>query len=85
MTNEICICSAVKLPDKVVLGKRHFDCFETVKKSGYEGRITQKMQGFMTTLGRFVSRDEGAQLMKAAGIESIRGGYPDRLFSEDLY
>jgi hypothetical protein len=44
-------------------------------------------QGFITSRNRFVSREEGSALQRAAGIPSAQTGAPpsDMLFSEDLY
>lgn len=48
----------------------------------------QEQQGFVTSHGRFVSREEGARLMREAGHISAMHGKPftgNLLFSEDLY
>jgi hypothetical protein len=44
-------------------------------------------QGFVTSRGRYVGREEGQQLQKAAGLPSAcPSGYRAKLlFSEDLY
>lgn len=85
---EICICAAVLLDDgRVVRGHRHSDCMHTAANMYYKGRITQEMQGFVTSRNRWVSREEGARLQNAAGIVSVLSGNPIQrtLFSEDLY
>lgn len=83
---EICICAAVKTKEGYpVVGHRHADCFGTI--ADMEEKPDIQSQGFITSTGRFVSREEGFQLQKKAGVSSkAKGGYRgDRLFSEDLY
>ncbi len=92
MTNpkpEVCVCAAVKADDgEVVRGKRHCDCIKTIIKGLDKCPLSSSdAQGFVTSLGRFVTREEGRRLQDAAGIPSkAAGGYRrDTLFSEDLY
>lgn len=85
---EICICAALLLDDgRVIRGHRHSDCMQTLAGMHWSGRVTQEMQGFVTSLNRWVSREEGARLQNAASIVSAHSGQPIRsiLFSEDLY
>lgn len=89
---EICICAAVQMDNGVILrGHRHDDCFQTALKYGYKERITQAKQGFITSRNRFVNREEGMLLQRAAGLKSAhhpsgeRELHGDMLFSEDLY
>ena len=84
---EICICAAVKTKGGYpIRGHRHADCFGTIKDMGESPDVIHG-QGFITSTGRFVTREEGYELHMKAGIPSIaRGGYRGkRLFSEDLY
>lgn len=90
--SEVCICAALRLDDgRVIRGHRHDDCIHTARKrekAGQEiGPIRQEAQGFVTSHGRFVGREEGAELQNAAGIVSADTGLPIKgeLFSEDLY
>lgn len=99
MTHEICICAAVRLPDgRIFRGHRHGDAIRTaVEYVDYRHSIglepapfeciRQDDQGFITSANRYVGREEGMRLQRAAGIESAaEGGYRDNiLFSEDLY
>ena len=83
---EVCKCAALMMPDGEVLkGKRHRDCFTVALSLGY--KLSGSVQGFVTSMGRFVTREEGRRLQDAAGIPSAApDGYRDRtLFSEDLY
>ena len=84
---ETCICAAVRLDDgRVFYGHRHHNAMQAARKHGFQDRVTQQMQGFITTRGRFVGRIVGLALQQAAGVTSARGSYNGRaLFSEDLY
>ena len=90
---EVCLCAAIWLDDGyVVRGHRHDDCIATVAKLVAAGRkvhghLRQDQQGFLTSHGRFVSREEGARLQNEAGVVSAMTGRPIQslLFSEDLY
>lgn len=84
---ETCICAAVKtMCGLVVRGHRHIHRLEAIQYKAKEPDI-HNGQGFVTSTGCFVTREEGYELQIAAGIESIaKGGYRgERLFSEDLY
>lgn len=98
--SERVICSAVRLPNGMVFrGHRHGDCLRTaaafVEWNGgvdpgehhWESVANGVDQGFVTSTGRYVDREEGRAIQDAAGIESVAdGGYRGRLlFSEDLY
>ena len=88
---EVCVCAAVKTSDGYIIrGHRHHNCIATMrsipryKEEKYGGADSH---GFVTSLNRFVTRQEGLEIQKAAGIESVAegGGYRNELFSEDLY
>lgn len=92
---EIVICAAVKSTTGfIVRAQRHGDCiFLMVEGRVYEngqklipGR-KQEDQGFITSTGRFVTREEGRKLQDDAGIPSVaEHGYKGKtLYSEDLY
>lgn len=98
-TPEVCICAAVKLPDgRVIRGHRHADCLETAHRMvTWNGGVEPgehhwhashgRDQGFVTSRGRYVGREEGLRLQLAASVPSAcPSGYRSReLFSEDLY
>lgn len=91
-TKEFCVCAAVRLDDgRIVRGHRHDDCIQTVlkwKDAGQDvGSIHQEQQGFVTSTGRFVGREEAMILQQACGATTPTG-HPLRgsiLTSEDLY
>jgi hypothetical protein len=86
MCDEICICAAVLREDGYpVIGHRHADCFGTIADMGDKPNV--HAQGFITSTGRFVTREEGYELhIKAGKPSKSPGGYRGkRLFSEDLY
>jgi hypothetical protein len=83
---EHCVCAAYKLADgKIVSGRRHHNCLGMIERHGWS-RIGST-DGFLTSMGRFVTREEGRQLQDAAGIPSAApDGYRGKtLYSEDLY
>ena len=85
---ETVICSAVLTTGgEVVIGKRHCDCFREIAESGKCRMKSPDGQGFVTSLGRYVTRRGGREIQDAAGIQSVaQGGYRgDSLYSEDLY
>lgn len=87
---EICICAAIQLSGgELFRGHRHDDAIQTAGKAGVErGSIADAEQGFITSRNRFVGREEGARLQRAAGIPSATTGElpsDGMLFSEDLY
>jgi len=86
---EICICAAVKATDgKIYRGHRHRDCFECISRKKKKADKGFKSQGFITSLNRFVDREEGFRLQQKANIKSANPeGYNSLgwLFSEDLY
>ena len=72
----------------VVCGRRHHNCFMTLKEI-FEKRDyilknldgEQTIQGFITTTNRFVDRYEGGTIAFSANQISE----PKKLYSEDLY
>lgn len=87
---EICICAAVLATDGTVIrGHRHADALNKLrgmpnKEYRYGNGDTQ---GFVTSMNRYVTREEGYKLQIDAGILSADpGGYRySELYSEDLY
>lgn len=67
----------------VFAGWRHPACIELATAAGF-GRISQTHQGFLTSLNRYVTRREAAQIAYMAGqIENWND--KKELYSEDLY
>jgi hypothetical protein len=72
----------------VIAGWRHGNCIATMSALGKLRSVTfgpnsvgENVQGFITSTGRFVDRDEAGEIAAKAGqIEK-----PKHLFSEDLY
>lgn len=92
---ETVICAAVMVKDteRVFYGHRHHNALEAMRDN-LSWTMNRKQitaleveQGFVTTTGRFVTREEGRKLQDEAGIKSKnKEGYmPGTLFSEDLY
>lgn len=63
----------------IEIGRRHNDIFARFGKS----QLEVIKQGFYTSYGRFVSREEALQIAKDAG--QIKETDSNILFSEDLY
>lgn len=90
---EFVICAAIKVGKHVFYGHRHTHAIAAMNdKLSYEFNRMQignlkKIQGFVTTSGRFVDRKEGMIIQLNAKIKSkAKGGYlGDELYSEDLY
>lgn len=86
---EICICSAVigeKDGQKILMrGQRHHNCIHALADMGAKLLDSPAYQGFITSRGRYVTREEGFELQQKAGIQSKDEYRGNRLFSEDLY
>jgi hypothetical protein len=85
---EHCICAAVLTEEGIVIhGHRHHDALRAAGLAFCRPKRAEDGQGFVTSRGRYVTREEGYQLQVAADIGSrAPGGYRgDRLYSEDLY
>jgi len=86
---EICICAAVIATDGTIIrGQRHRDCRDSIVKRGKNPGKEWESEGFITSSGRFVNREEGFKLMQSVKWESKNPqGYQacGWLFSEDLY
>jgi hypothetical protein len=83
---EVCICAALRLADgRIIRGHRHDGCIHTAIQ--WKAKPSEAVQGFFTSRERFVTREEGMLLQRAAGRTQPDGrpllGYI--LFSEDLY
>lgn len=87
---EFCICAAVKTTDgRIIRGHRHDGAMQTAWNMKLTlVPYTEDQQGFVTSKGRYVNREEAAALQRAAGIKTVdptRIDFPDELLSEDLY
>lgn len=85
---EIVICAGIKLADgRVLRCHRHGDGMLNAHHNGWKLAEGVEQQGFVTSTGRYVSREEGRKLQDLAGIPSAdKDGYRGTtLFSEDLY
>lgn len=68
---EVCVSAAVRLDNGTILqGRRHHECM--AQANCY---VRQDQQGFVTSTGRFVDREEAARLHSKIG----------KLYSEDLW
>jgi len=87
--DEICICAAVKATDGTIIrGHRHRDCRDGIIRRGKKPSKRWEDEGFITSTGRFVTREQGMKLMADADwISKNPEGYQSCgwLFSEDLY
>lgn len=91
---ERIICAAIKIVEtgKVFYGHRHDQCLNSLNgelswaMNRQEISKLEKVQGFVTTEGRFVDRKEGLKIAlendQVIDKTQIRG---DNLYSEDLY
>ena len=98
---EYIICAAIHFDDGiehvhqpvniktgyVVCGRRHHNCFMTVK--ALTGKIEkldeEKTQGFLTSKDRFLNRKEAMIVAIACNQVKAEGNKNNVLFSEDLY
>ena len=87
---EYILCAAIALSIKdnespiIIGGYRHGNCFDTAIKLGWTERITQEEQGFITSTGRFVGREEAKKIARNAGQLIGESGFK-QLISEDIY
>lgn len=63
----------------IEIGRRHNDILARFGKTN----LDVMKQGFYTSYGRFVNREEALQIAKDAG--QVKETYSEQLFSEDLY
>ena len=86
---EICICAAIVCDDGTIMrGQRHVDCLKAAADRGKVQKRGSEHQGFVTSRGRYVNREEAARLQIDAGIESADQLNPyvnGECYSEDLY
>lgn len=98
MSEERIAASAVRIGDEIFSlppPARHHHVMQLIWDKLGKTYIEQEMQGFVTDTGRFVDREEGHRIAKAAGQLIPRaGGFREGeindvdgsdLFSEDLW
>lgn len=87
-TPEVCICAAVVAADgQIIRCHRHADGLEALRRRELSLNGGADSQGFITSRGRYVGRQEGRKLQEAAWMASAapKGYMLDTLMSEDLY
>lgn len=90
MQVETIVSVALKTPNGILVSKeapaRHHDLLHGLAALGVgtETRVGSR-QGFLTSTGRFVSREEGVAIARGAD-QIVRKTQPEnQLFSEDLW
>lgn len=66
----------------IMLGKSHADCIHKAHHTGLKASQGARAQGFMTSKGRYVEREEAAKI--AVKAKQVNPNI-DFLFSEDLW
>jgi hypothetical protein len=66
----------------ILIGKCHADCFQQGRYTGIKLSQRAKDQGFMTSAGRYVDREDGARIAVSANQVNSSITF---LFSEDLW
>ena len=64
---------------------RHHDVIAFMAEQGVDALGDYSTQGFTTSEGRFVAREEAMRIARAAGQLIAEPHVPDMLFSEDIY
>lgn len=79
---ERILCAAILYDNVLIAGHRHNDCIQSILAFRPDAKISQKMQGFLTSKNRFVGRDIAASIAWKAGQLKKQTSF---LLSEDLY
>lgn len=95
---ETIVAAAIRVPSSVVEGYAPYHVILSVPRPGrhhhvawwlgeHAGYVDERDQGFLTNSGRFVDREEGCRIARAAGQLDGRTktGGEDTLFSEDVW
>ena len=89
---EWILCSALMYNDTIISGRRHSDCYATLKRFGVHDIYMpdRDSQGFLTSWGRFVNRKEAWVIAKREdqikwGMQVSDNGDESQLISEMLY
>ena len=78
--------AAILKGKRIFVGKRHSDCFQAMKEAGISFSRPKPIQGFVTSEGVFVDRQEAFEI--AVSCRQIKDPGPGKtrtLVSEDLY
>lgn len=83
---ETVVCAAIEYEGKIICGPRHFHCFQYAEVLLADVYLTREntKQGFITSEGRFLDREEAATLIKKTG-QKTKFQVDGWLTSEDLY
>jgi len=79
---ERILCAAILYDNVLIAGYRHSDCIQAILAFRPNAKISQKMQGFLTSKNRFIGRDIAASIAWKAGQIEEQILF---LLSEDLY
>jgi len=93
---EYILCSAIKIDNIIVCGRRHKDCYKIyseIRKSCGDYSIcdqNRNEQGFLTSENRYVDRKEAWNIAKdnnqiKYGLKASEDGINSELISENLY
>jgi len=85
---ETISAAAIKAGDLVISVPqpgRHHHVLHEMDRLGLDAIVHGKLQGFITSSGRFVDREEGCRLAEAAGQIRHKTGPADVLFSECMW
>lgn len=77
--------AAIKIGERIWTGQRHSDIVPKI--IGDRAKVSEGIQGFMTTTGRFVDRQEAVKIAVKSGQITLpkKCNPQDTLYSEDLY
>jgi len=85
-TQETITDAAIQFDGNTYLGRRHCQIIrDIVQKTGVKHVPGGKTQGFTTSTGRFVSREEAARIAQAAGQIKRLKYSSKQLFSEEMW
>lgn len=85
---ETIVAAAIKISDvicSVPRPGRHGDVFYALHRAGLTARLGPEAQGFVTSAGRFVGREEARTIAETQGQLIARAIDHDHLFSEDVW
>jgi hypothetical protein len=92
---EYILCAAIDYNGIIIAGKRHSDCYATLKllSTEFNKKIElppREKQGFLTSQNRFVDRKEAWKIAKENnqikyGYDASEDGEDSILISENLY
>jgi len=86
--NEFILCASVMYKGTIVSGRRHHNCYTILRELGHDEEPIREDQGFLTSLGRHVSREEGFLIAKKNNQifhKMYDNDNTGSLTSEDLY